>query len=178
MNPYYEHFKLVHGGGLDKDEGKEGVGGVYRSVLYQRGYGLGQYYDYSDRHGLGFMDGLMSVARFVLPSMKSGLKYLGNQAVETVANIAQDAIAGKDIKESAKERVRSTAQEIFAKVPAALADTLSGDKRTGVKRRAVSRTSAGRLVASARKPAKRAKKRHHSVDPGLLAQYPALDKLV
>ncbi len=175
MNPYYEHFKFVQGSGLDKDESKQGVGSVYRGVLYQRGYGLGHYYDYSDRHGLGFMDGLMSLARFVLPSMKSGLKYLGKQAVETAANIAQDAIAGKDIKESAKDHVRSAANHIFAKAPAAITQALTGDKRSGLKRRAVSRTSAGRLVASARRSVKRAKK--SSTSRGLLAQYPALEKL-
>ncbi len=162
---------------MDKEENKH-IGGVYKGVLYQRGYGLGQYYDYSGRHGLGFVDGLMSLARLVMPTMKTGLKYLGNQAVETVANIAQDAIAGKELKEAAKQRVQETAKDIFAKAPAAIVQAIGGDKSKAVKRRAVSHKSAGRLVASARRPAKRAKKSQSLVGKGLLEQFPALEKLV
>lgn len=177
MNPYYEHFKQVCGSGFNKDDAQS-VGGVYRGVLYQRGYGLGQYYNYSDRHGLGFMDGLASFARFLLPSMKSGLKYLGNQAVETVANIAQDAIAGNNLKDSATRRVRETTQDIFAKAPEAIIQAVNGNKSRGTKRRTVSYESAGKLVASARRPPKRSKKAKHIVGKGLLQQFPALQRLV
>ena len=176
MNPYYEHFKTVYGSGLAKNDDRP-IGGVYRGILYQRGYGLGQY-NYSDRHGLGFMDGLAGFARFILPSVKNGLKYLGSQAVETVANIAQDAIAGNDIKNSAKRRVREAAQDIFAKAPKAIMQAVSGDKSRGVKRRALSHKNAGKLVASARQPTKRPKKSQNIVGKGLLEQFPALQRLV
>lgn len=177
MNPYYEMLKSAHGAGLAPQE--QSVGDVYRSVLYQRGYGLGQYYNYSDRHGLGFIDGLASLVRFAMPAMKEGLKYLGNQAVSTVANIAHDAIAGTNMKDSAKHHVAEVARDVFAKAPAAiLSNMVIADKTRGIKRKASSQQSAGKLVASARAKVLKKHRKHSRVfGKGLYLEYPALEKL-
>lgn len=178
MNPYYEMFKAIHGHGLSHPDHK--VGNVYRSVLYQRGYGLGHCYDYSDRHGLGFIDSLTNLVRLAMPAMKDGLRYVGKQAVNTVANIAHDAIAGKNVKDAAKLHVADAARDVFAKAPAAILSSMAdGNKTRGVKRKASSHQSAGKLAASARPKVAR----RHSSKPrritgkGLLLEYPALEKL-
>lgn len=162
MNPFYEQMKrlAMAGDGFDED-----IGDVYKGIMYQRGYGLGYGVDINEMNGLGFGDSLMNVFRYIMPALKSGAKYLGDKAISTAADIAHDAIAGRNIGEAAKEHVTKAGKEIFARAP----DTLFN--RGGVKRKANSRPSAGELVAGARK-----KKR--KIGQGLLATYPALEKLL
>lgn len=178
MNPFYEQFKrdaVVGGGGGGIGDG-DGVGDVYRSVLYQRGYGLGYDIDLGQTYGLGFSDGLMSLIRYALPMLKGGLQYLGKQAVSTAANIAQDAIEGKNVRDSAKEHISKAGEEILAKAPASITEAFI--KPTGVKRKAVSQDSAGALVARARLPPPSKKfKRSNRIGKGLLNTYPALAKI-
>lgn len=175
MNPFYDQFKhdVMVGGGFGDGEG---IGDVYRSVLYQRGYGLGYDIDLGDTYGLGFGDNLMSLIRYALPMLKGGLQYLGKQAVSTAANIAQDAIEGKSVKESAKEHISKVGEDIFAKAPAALAGAVI--KPGGVKRKAVSQDSPGALVARARQPpAKKVKRGNYQrIGKGLVNTFPALAK--
>lgn len=172
MNPFYEEFKRDAMVGRGLGDGDE-IGDVYRSVLYQKGYGLGYDFDPGEVHGLGFADGFMSLIRYAMPVLKSGLQFLGKQAVSTAANIAQDAIEGKNVKEAAKEHIIRAGEDIFAKAPTAIADAVIN--RTGKKRKVVSQQSAGELVARAR-PVKRFKKTNR-VGRGLLATYPALAKI-
>ena len=56
----------------------------------QKGYGLG---------GL-----FRSVARSVMPLVKSGAKALGNIALNSGANFVSDVLAGKNVKQAAKAR--------------------------------------------------------------------------
>lgn len=167
-NPFYDQFKLLatRGSGLDNKE----IGDVYRGVLHQRGFGYD--FNYGDAHGLGFGSTFMKFIRFLQPSLKSGLKYLGNQAVSTAANIATDALAGRDIRESAKEHARKAGEDIFARAPAAISQLIT--KRGGMKRRRVSHQRGRELSA---RPAKR--KRHFSgrIGKGLLSTYPVLENL-
>lgn len=177
MNPFYEQFKhdAMIGGGLGD---QEGIGDVYRSSLYQRGYGLGFDVDFSETHGLGFADGLMSLIRYAMPMLKGGLQYLGKQAVSTAANIAQDAIEGKNVKEAAKEHISKAGEDLFAKAPAAIADAVI--KTGGVKRKAsFSRESPGVLVSRARPPPlkKPRKSNFQRIGKGLVNSYPALAKI-
>jgi hypothetical protein len=173
MNPFYHQFKSLVGQGIMDDD--NGIGDVYRSVLYQRGYGLGDDFDYSMTHGLGFADGLANLFRLAMPVIKSGMQFLGKKAVNTVANIAQDAIAGENIKDSAKKRITSVAGDIFAKAPSAIAHAF--DKRRGLKRKSISSPRGDQLVTSAR-PVKRARKSRGQVGQGLLNIYPALKKIL
>jgi hypothetical protein len=172
MNPFYEEFKqLVVGGG---SEGYE-LGDVYRGVMYQRGYGLGYATDYDEIQGLGFADGLMRMFKFALPALKSGLQYLGKQAVSTAANIAQDAISGRDVKEAAMDHVAQAGEHIFAKAPTAVMDHIINNKGHGVKRKVISHRSAGEVVTASKKP--RRKQFRARIGKGLLNTYPVLGKL-
>jgi hypothetical protein len=165
MDPFLELCKSrVGGGGLGD---REDIGEVYRnSVLHQRGYGFFEEYDFSDTYGVGFGDVIMQMLRVAAPVLKqgltSGLKMLGNTAVSTAANIAQDAIAGENVKDAAKKHVTAAAEEVFAKAPGIVSELMK--KRNAEKRKANSRLSAGKLVASARRRRR-------------LDQYPALEKL-
>lgn len=167
-NPFYDQFKLLvtKGSGLEDSE----IGDVYRGVLHQRGFGYD--FNYNDAHGLGFGDTLLKFFRFLKPSLKSGLKYLGNQAVSTAANIATDALAGRNMKESAREHVTRVGEDIFAKAPAAISGLIT--KRGGMKRKRVSQHSDRELR---RRPAKRKKHFSGRVGKGLLNTYPVLEKL-
>lgn len=163
------------GGGLRRDE-KNRIGDVYHGVLYQRGYGLApHFHDYSDIHGLGFLDGMTSLFRFAMPLVKTGMRYLGGQAINTVADIARDALAGRDIKESAVRHATEVADDIFAKAPDAILEAL-GNKRRGLKRKPVIQQSAGKLVSAAR--IKRPRQSGNIVGKGLMIKYPALEKLL
>ena len=77
------------------------VGGyeVFRGPMYQQGYGLGGYFR-------NFFKWIVPIAeKHVLPHIKSGIKVVGNQALASVANIANDAVKGRDIQEAVKENV-------------------------------------------------------------------------
>ena len=55
-------------------------------------------------HGL-----FRSVARAVMPMVKSGAKALGNIALKSGANFVGDVLAGKNVKEAAKARTLEAA---------------------------------------------------------------------
>lgn len=160
VNPYYEHFKSFTGAGfIPADQ----IGDVYRSVMYQRGYGIGNDFDYSSVHGLGFVDGILRMFRMAMPAMKTGLQYLGKQAVATAADVATDAIMGKNVKDSATEHFSTAAKDLIARAPALLQQQ---NKRQGTKRRPVSRAEGS--TAGARKAKK------HRLGRGLAETYPGL----
>ena len=50
-----------------------------------------------------------SVARAVMPMVKSGAKALGNIALKSGANFVGDVLAGKNVKEAAKARALEAA---------------------------------------------------------------------
>ena len=64
---------------------------VFSGPALQRGHGLG-----------GILGGVM---RMAVPLLKKGAKYLGRQALQTGVGLAEDVLAGKNIKSSAKQRL-------------------------------------------------------------------------
>ena len=80
-NPYIRYY-------LDQQQG-HGMP-VFRGSTWQQGYGLG---------GL-----FRSVARAVMPMVKSGAKALGKIALNAGANLLGDVASGKNLKEAAKAR--------------------------------------------------------------------------
>ena len=66
---------------------------VFRGSPWQLGHGQMGY-------GLGGL--FCSVARAVMPMVKSGAKALGNIALKSGANFVGDVLAGKNVKEAAK----------------------------------------------------------------------------
>ena len=108
--PYYDYFKDAIG----KGEGKYyvGVGEPYRiSSHYQKGYGL---LAISARTGGdGFGNILSSLWRMAFPMIKTSAKKLGTAALDVATNVASDALAGKDIKDSAKEHLTNKGVELL-----------------------------------------------------------------
>ena len=81
-------------------------------------------------YGLGGL--FRSVARTVMPMVKSGAKALGNIALNSGANFIGDVLAGKNVKEAAKARTREAADATKQKAVQRLrayAQTGSGKRR-------------------------------------------------
>jgi hypothetical protein len=74
---------------------------VYVGTCYQRGHGLGSIFG-----------GLFKAA---VPLLKKGAKTLGREALKTGLNIAEDVLAGKNLKQAAKSRLKSTGQNLLQK---------------------------------------------------------------
>ena len=75
---------------------------VFRGVKYQRGYGLGGVF--------------RRLFRFIMPMVKEHglplLRSVGESAIKGVSNLANDAIKGKNFKESAEQRFKETFKEL------------------------------------------------------------------
>jgi hypothetical protein len=92
-----------------------GVNHVFRGPMYQQGYGLGGYFR-------KFMKWLIPITeKHVLPHLKSGLSYVGNEAIDAVNKIAKDTIQGRNIKESTNEHMNSSIENIKRKAEQKLA---------------------------------------------------------
>lgn len=87
---------------------------VYRGSVYQKGYGLGG----SFRKFFSWIIPL--VKKHALPHIESGIKSLGKEALSTVSHIAKDVVAGKNIKESAEDRINTAIDNIKEKTDKAL----------------------------------------------------------
>jgi len=73
---------------------------VFRGSPYQKGHGLGSLFS--------------SLARFAVPLLKRGAKYLGRRALQTGVEIARDVVEDKqDWREATKRRLKSTANTIM-----------------------------------------------------------------
>jgi hypothetical protein len=123
QNPFYDELKTYcksGGGGGGEIEERDSIGPMYKSINFQRGYGIG-YVDPMpyEKYGLGFGDTISNLFRMAVPYLKRGLKHLGRKAVETAANVAQDAIEGENVPESMKLHAGATARELMAKAPEA-----------------------------------------------------------
>ena len=108
---------------------------VFRGSPWQLGHGQMGY-------GLGGL--FRSIARTVMPMVKSGAKALGNIALNSGANFIGDVLAGKNVKEAAKARTREAADATKQKAVQRLqtyAQTGSGKRRkkTTEKKRAKKR---------------------------------------
>ncbi len=87
--------------------------------------------DFQHGHGIGSI--FSSLFRAALPLLKSGAKYFGKQAINTGANIVGDVIWDrKNIKESAKSRLKETGKKILADASEGI-DHIGGGK--GIKRK-------------------------------------------
>lgn len=80
---------------------------VFIGRSWQRGHGA--------QIGFGIGGLFRSVARAVMPMVKSGAKTLGNIALNTGANFVGDVLSGKNVKESAKARVKEAANTVKRK---------------------------------------------------------------
>jgi hypothetical protein len=74
---------------------------VFAGRRYQRGHGLGSIFG-------GFFKAAM-------PLLKKGAKALGREALKTGLSIAGDVVQGRNIKQTAKSRLKSTGQNLLQK---------------------------------------------------------------
>lgn len=71
---------------------------VFRGAKYQRGYGLGNLFK-------SFYRWIQPILKtHALPALKEGAKHFGSETVKAVANVATDAINGKTLEDSVRER--------------------------------------------------------------------------
>lgn len=75
---------------------------VFRGSAFQRGYGLGNIFQRF------FSWALPLLKQHALPIAKQ----IGKEVVSNVAGIANDAIEGRDIEESAKEKFKNSLEKI------------------------------------------------------------------
>jgi hypothetical protein len=130
MNPFYDELKAYcTSGGGELDE-RDSIGHLYKSINFQRGYGVGYIDPFPhETYGLGFGDTISNLFRMAVPYLKQGLKHLGKKAVDTAANVAYDALEGQNIPEAVKTHVGTTAREIVARAPEVISEVL--DKSRG-----------------------------------------------
>ena len=71
----------------------------FSGASYQRGYGLGSIFN--------------SIAKTVLPLIKSGAKAVGKEALKSGMAFASDVVAGKNVKQAAINRAKSAGSNLF-----------------------------------------------------------------
>ena len=108
-NPYLHYYLDQQGHGMT----------VFRGSLWQIGHGQMGY-------GLGGL--FRSVARAVMPMVKSGAKALGNIALKSGANFVGDVLAGKNVK-AAKARTLEAANVAKRKAVNKLMNQTGSGKR-------------------------------------------------
>ena len=87
-----------------------GVQIVFRGPMYQQGYGLGGYFK-------RFFRWIIPIAQqHLLPHLKTGAETIGKQAVQTISDIANDTISGRNIKESSKQHFDTAINNLKEKV--------------------------------------------------------------
>jgi hypothetical protein len=89
-NPYTRYLEQQQGRGIP----------VFRGSPWQMGHG---------QMGYGFGGLFRSMARAVMPMVKSGANTLGNIALNSGKNLRGDVLAGKNVKEAAKARALEAA---------------------------------------------------------------------
>ena len=109
-NPYLRYYLDQQGHGMT----------VFRGSPWQIGHGQMGY-------GLGGL--FRSVARAVMPMVKSGAKTLGNIALKSGANFVGDVLAGKNVKEAAKARTLEAANVAKRKAVNKLMNQTGSGKR-------------------------------------------------
>ena len=121
---------------------------VFRGSPWQIGHGQMGY-------GLGGL--FRSVARAVMPMVKSGAKALGNIALKSGANFVGDVLAGKNVREAAKARTLEAANVAKRKAVNKLMNQTGSGKRGS--RQAAKKTVKKRKALTSAARSKQTKKR-------------------
>jgi hypothetical protein len=132
-NPYVRYY-------LDEQQG-HGMP-VFPGSPWQAGYGHQMGAGHQMGYGIGGL--FRSVARAMMPMVKSGAKALGNIALKSGADFVGDVLAGRNVKEAAKARTVEAANVAKRKAISKLkSQTGSGKraKRTAKKRKASTSTA-------------------------------------
>lgn len=99
---------------------------VFYGAKYQRGHGLGSIFK-------SFYRWISPIFKtHALPILKEGASVLGQEAIKTAANIANDTLSGKKLEESAIERAKEAVDSISSKANSYIKRNQSG---SGYKRK-------------------------------------------
>jgi hypothetical protein len=137
-----------------RDYYKKQAQGIFSGPLLQKGYG-------QRGRGIGkmlknFMSWITPIAKqHILPKLETGAKYVGSNFVQSVANLAQDVIQGKNLNEAAKERYDDLVTTIKNKA----IDKLEGRGFKNRKRTTINKTTKKRKNYIILKPNSKRKKR-------------------
>lgn len=93
----------------------------YRGTRLQRGYGIGSIFS--------------RLFRFAMPLLKRGASHVGQALARTGANVALDAAAGSDVKESAKEHLKTMGRRLVGDAAGYVKDQVGDGRKRGVKRK-------------------------------------------
>ena len=77
---------------LDQAKKKSGNLPAFHGARFQRGYGLGSIF--------------RGLFRWAVPHLQQGAKMLGKKALQTGVSVAQDVLAGENLKTATKKRVK------------------------------------------------------------------------
>jgi hypothetical protein len=145
-NPYVRYY-------LDQQQGR-GMP-VFRGSPWQAGYGQ------QTGYGLGSL--FRSVARTVMPMVKSGAKALGNTALRSGADFMGDVLAGRNVKEAAKARTVEAANVAKRKAMNKLMGQTGSGKRAK-RSRSAKRTAKKRKASTSTARRSQTKKRKTAQD--------------
>lgn len=88
-------------------------------------------------HGLGGLIG--SLFRTAMPLLKKGAAAVGRQALQTGVEIAEDVMGGKNVKSSARNRVRQAGRQLGSRAAKKI-QTGRGGKKTKKKKKTNTKT--------------------------------------
>jgi (p)ppGpp synthase/HD superfamily hydrolase len=112
----YTHRNLK-GSGSNQDQ-------FYKGLSYQKGYGIGDQFR-------RFFSWITPIFRkHALPKIQSGLKKVGEEIINSTANVAKDVIQGRSFSESANENVNNSVQNIKE----AVENSLEGKGKSKIKK--------------------------------------------
>ena len=72
--------------------------GTFSGPRYQQGYGLGNIFS--------------SLAKSVVPLMKSGAKAIGKQVLQSGVGFASDVMSGKNVRQAAVDRAKAAGKQL------------------------------------------------------------------
>ena len=102
---------------------------VFRGSQYQQGYVLGGMFKKFFRYILPV------IKTHALPVLKSGAQTIGTEAIKTAANIATDAIRGRDLSEASRDHSEATVQNLSKRAHTHLTSQTGSGSRSYKKRK-------------------------------------------
>ena len=127
---YTPNHKLYEEYYLNQAKQKGGNLPAFHGSRFQRGYGLGSIFK--------------GLFRWALPHLQQGAKVLGKKALQTGVQVAQDVLAGENVKTATKKRAKQ-----------ALGIPSQNSSQSGGGRKAIKRKTPGTKISSP--PGKRVK---------------------
>lgn len=101
--------------------------GYFRGKDYQRGFGIGSYknnLNYQNGSGIGgYFKKLFALLKPIfnsvkdkaVPLLKSGAQAVGHEIIKSASDIAKDVLEGKNLKDSSKERLTNSIDNLAEK---------------------------------------------------------------